>query len=892
MRFCVLGRLRIVDGDRELSLSAPKTRRLLAVLLAHAGQAVPADILAETLWPGEDVDRVLPRLHLQVHRLRRALDGLENLTHAHGTYTLDVCPGDLDTREFESLVTESEEAAARHDLEAAAAHLRRALTLWQGRPFEDFEDIDVVRSEASRLTELEVAAREELYALELARGRQTEILDELREFADRHPLRERSHLLLMATLAATGRRGEAATVFDAVRERMAEELGLEPGTAITEMAEVITAGKDPRTLVRHATGVDEAQSLAVFPPAPAVVGRQAELEHLDRLATESLESGSNRLVVVSGMPGVGKTALVVHWAHRSERLFPDGRLYVDLRGFSHESAVPAGEVLPRFLTALGAVDVPTSEAEQISLYRSTLAHRRVLVVLDNAADPEQVRPLLPGGSAAMVVVTSRDELRGLVALDDAVSLRLPVLDRESARQLVTDALGAERSTEPALVDGLAEACGRLPLALSIAAASVASDEKLDLADVVRTMLGGQGVGATFDQSYARLDEDGRLVFRRCGLVPARSFSTREAAAAAGLELPRVRRALRRLVTSHLVEPYAPERYRLHDLVRAYAEEMTRREDSAREREQAVGRILDRYLAALASARRLLWPGLPAPEPVYGKVSEAPEFADRVQARQWLDREYPDLIAAIVHLAPHPRTVELARGLRVYFDTSSDVASQIAAGRSALDTAHRLGNAAAEAAMRRLLAKAYLHAGDFETALEHARAATVLADPGGQRERIVGHSMVGEVLLALGRSDEARRHLDAAVRLSQRQSGVYQIEPLLMMAGLARASGDAEEALRLTRRGLHLTRLYRSSAHEADALTIMAEVYVELHEDGLAAECAAEALRLHEQAGRRRWEARTLGLLADLRTRAGDVEGGRRYAERAESILEAVGHLRP
>src|SRR5690606_19237183 len=160
--------------------------------------------------------------------------------------------------------------------------------------------------------------------------------------------------------------------------------------------------KDPRTLVRHATGVDEAQSLAVFPPAPAVVGRQAELEHLDRLATESLESGTNRLVVVSGMPGVGKTALVVHWAHRSERLFPDGRLYVDLRGFSHESAVPAGEVLPRFLTALGAVDVPTSEAEQISLYRSTLAHRRVLVVLDNAADPEQVRPLLPGGSAAMV----------------------------------------------------------------------------------------------------------------------------------------------------------------------------------------------------------------------------------------------------------------------------------------------------------------------------------------------------------------------------------------------------------------------------------------------------------------------------------------------------------
>jgi DNA-binding SARP family transcriptional activator len=600
--FEVLGPLRVRIGGVPVQLSAPMPRMVLGVLLTRANTPVPVDVLVDALWAGHRDPRAAKKLQLHVHRLRRALGDPARISHENGGYTLHVHPGELDAERFESALTESTGAEPAR----AVPLLRAALRGWRGDPFSDLIDLPLLRTEADRLAERRLAGLALLYTAELACGHATEIIPELVELAARHPMREQLQGLLMIALYQSGRRAEALEVYQRARGALVEQLGLEPGSELQRLERAILTG-DPLLDAPRAHSITPAIAPAQLPTdVTDFTGRKTQLVAVTHL-NAATDRSATVLVAITGKAGVGKTALAVHAAHQLRAQYPDGQLFVDLRG-TQANPLSATDVLARFLRSLGVdgAAVPDDPEERAAMYRSLLADRRLLILLDDAACEAQLRSLLPGSPGCAVLVTSRARLAGL---GGARLVELDVFEPEQAVELLARLAGPQRiAAEPAAAREIVRLCGFLPLAVRVAGARLGarphwplSRLEADLADdrarldILR--LGDLQVRASFALSYENLDVMARRAFRLLGLLEIRDFAPWMTAALLDVPPARAEELMDTLVDQHLLEVAGRDatgrlRYRFHDLLRAYAREVVLAQEPEASRRAALDRTLE------------------------------------------------------------------------------------------------------------------------------------------------------------------------------------------------------------------------------------------------------------------------------------------------------------
>jgi DNA-binding SARP family transcriptional activator len=626
LRIGILGPLAAWRGGVPVALGPPMQRAVLGLLAVYTGTVLRRSAIIDALW-GEDPPTTATAMVLSyISRLRRLLGPGGPVCTVGNGYRLEPAACELDVHTFGALVRHAQEAQAAGELPTACQAYSDALTLWRGDPLADCEILRghpaVVRlshQKADTVTGYADAA--------IAARCPDRILPQLRELADREPLNERAHALLMIALAGSGQQATALGVFDQMRRRLDNDLGIRPGAELTAAQTQVLNQQIPidpvsRHVPASTAGAASSQPAGRHIPSqlPCAVahftGRATELAALNT----ALNQPAGRTIVISaiaGTAGVGKTALAVQWAHQVTEQFPDGQLYVNLRGYDPDQPMPAADALARFLRALGlpGQDIPAEEDERAARYRSLLCGRRMLVVLDNAASPDQVRPLLPGTPDCTVIVTSRDALAGLVARDGATRLDLGLLPLEDAVSLLGRLIGARVAAAPTAVAELSDQCCRLPLVLRVAAELATSHPGVPLAELTGELAdlhkrldllvaGGDrrtAVRAVFSWSYQHLGADVARTFRLLGLHPGPDFEPYATAALTGMTAEQARQMLDLLARAHLIQADGPGRYGMHDLLRAYAHERATAEDEKAERRQALTRLFDYYLDTAAAA---------------------------------------------------------------------------------------------------------------------------------------------------------------------------------------------------------------------------------------------------------------------------------------------------
>jgi DNA-binding SARP family transcriptional activator/Tfp pilus assembly protein PilF len=927
MRFAILGPLEVSGDDgQRLALGGPQQRALLAVLLLNAGRVVSTDRLIECLWGEEPPAAARSLLQGCVAGLRRALkagagpDRQPLVTRAPG-YCIEMRPDELDLDRFERL--------------AAAGQLTHALSLWRGPALDGLDGIalDACQADIARLEERRLAVLEQRVDAELRAGRHTSLVGELESLVRAHPLRERLWAQLMIALYRADRQADALAAYQRLRRTLVDQLGVEPSATVRRVQGAILSGTDPGEPDQAAddAGTPEPSPAPAHPvPAqlPAAVaaftGRDEHLKYLDTLLPDG--DGAAAIGVISGTAGVGKTALAVHWAHRVREWFADGQLYVNLHGYAPAPPMRPIEALAGFLQALGtpAEAVPVEPDRASALYRTLLADKRMLVVLDNAYRAEQVRPLLPGNAGCVVLITSRDRLAGMVARDGARHLTLDVLGRHEAITLLVRVLGAQRvQAEPEASAELVERCARLPLALRIAAANLACHPRRRIADQVADLAADDRLSAleidgdadsavrvAFDLSYDALAAPARLLFRRLGLVPGPDVTTSAAAALVGCPPAEAGRLLDQLTSAHLIDQDDQGRHTLHDLLRLYAKERADGEDSAQDRYAAVRRLFDWYLRTADAAARRLYPTalrLPLPE----TAAPVAEFADHATALAWLDGELANLVAAIQYAADRaPRSAAwlLADTLRGYFMLRVLPVEWAAVAAAARSAAEADGEPRAQMAAELNLASLHLRQSRFDPATEHYRRALAVDERAGWPEgESAALGNLGTVYLSLGRLHDAADHFARALAVDRRIGWVGgQAVKLGNLGVVNRQLGRLDEAA--DHLGEALARFHEVGSRHGEAL-VLANLGAVLHLLGRypeAVEYLTRAIALHQEIGDRGTEADDQSVLAEVHRDAGRLRialdlaaaaltravevGDRHYEADARNVIGSV-HLR-
>jgi DNA-binding SARP family transcriptional activator len=608
VEFCMLGPLTVRCGEKMLTVPRGKQRVLLAALLLDANRVVPMTALSDAMWGTEPPPSADMTIRNYVKRLRQVLQAAgpgRITTHPRG-YSIRVESAELDLTRFSDLLGRAlaaERAGAWHDAYTYAA---AALVLWRGDPFTDISSDLLEQREMPRLTELRLRAVEARIEAELHLGLRTELIPELRQLARDHPLRERVRGQLMIALYWSGRQAEAMAAYQEAHRIFAAELGTEPGTALRELHRRMLVG-DP--------ALDAPVVAAPVVPrelpgtAPHFTGRDAEQRAMTRLLTGTALTGTalagtalagpgerpahtGLLYAITGPPGVGKTALALHWAHQVADRFPDGQLYLNLRDYAGDRPMPAADVLTSLLTTLGVAeqDIPAGITERVAKYRGLLASRKMLVLLDNAVCADQVRPLLPAAPGCVAVVTSRDPLHGLVVRDGARRLELGALLLPEAIRLLRTMIGSRVDENPVASRMLAEQCARLPLALRLAAGVAAARPGTGLVDLTielveqrrRLGLPDTGPGAVslrafFGWSCQQLDADSVRGLRLAGRHPGAALD-RHALTGLTADEGQAGQVLKRLAQAQLIQAVLPGRYDMHDLLRDYARELAEPKD--------------------------------------------------------------------------------------------------------------------------------------------------------------------------------------------------------------------------------------------------------------------------------------------------------------------------
>jgi DNA-binding SARP family transcriptional activator/Flp pilus assembly protein TadD len=909
----VLGPLRVAVAGRPVELPAGRLRALLAVLALSAGRTVATDRLSNAVW-GPD-PRGDPRVNVRtnIKRLRRALGvGAEQLIEARaGGYLLAVDPDQVDALRFGRLL---DEAAAAAEPATERSRLAAALSLWRGTPFDGIRSDWLEQSVTPALQERYLTAVERRVDLDLAGGSRPGPT-ELVELAERHPLRESLWARLLRVLESAGRPAEALERYESIRRRLAEDLGADPSSELRQVHADLLAG-GARTAP---------PGRAVPRQLPAAVdgfaGRETELAALDALlGARDVRVGqpdallgprdvrvgqpdeprwpSPLIVAIAGTAGVGKTTLGVHWAHRVARHFPDGQLYVNLRGFDPSGdAVRPEAVIRELLDALQVPPhrIPAGPAAQAGLFRSLLAERQMLVLLDNARDTDQVAPLLPGAAGCLVVITSRDHLAGLVTTYGAHPLALALLPPDEARRLLARRIGIERiAAEPAAADEIVRRCAGLPLALAIVAARAAIHpaHPLDaLAGELRDALGALDravdVRAIFSWSYRTLGEPAARLFRLvAGLHPGPDSTIPAAASLAGVPVPAARLPLAELTRANLLTESAPGRYSCHDLLRSYAAELCAARDA--DRDTARHRIVDHYVHSGHAAMLHLHGHLDtvAP-PVPGGGVVVTDFAGPDDAMAWCAAERPALLAALTlaaDLGLDRHACHLARTLFDLLHRQGRWHDRPDTQRVALAAARRLGDPAEESRAHRNLAVTLADLGRFEEAHHHLDAALERShdDPAGTAwthyHRDLVYAIEGREADAL---DAARRAHDLFAELGDHVGQAVALTDLGWHHGRL---GNHGPAVDLCEQALVMHQKLGNRGHEAHTLSCLAEIRLQLGDAGEAARCYGASLDLFRELGDRYAEASILAYLGACHHLAGDHGAARAQWRDAHALL--------
>ncbi len=920
MEFGLLGPLVVTSGKTVIPVPAARQRVLLAALLFRANRVVSVDELAEALWLATPPLTARVTIQNYVKRLRDALGDAEHstiVTRADG-YLIRAGTADFDVTRFEDLHAQAREASQARDWARAAVRLGAALALWRGMPLEDVPCDLLIRREVPRLEEVRLQATEARLDADLHLGLHGEVIAELGQLAADHPLRERLHEMLMLALYRAGRQADALAAYQQARRLLVAELGAEPGAGLRRLHMQILAA-DPGLDYSPALGTARmagSSTVAVPRQLPAATahftGRVNELRALTKLLESAGAAGSAAAAVsvISGTAGVGKTTLALHWAHQVADRFPDGQLFVNLGGFG-PSRTPAssGEVLRGFLGALGvpADRVPPSLQAQAALYRSLLAGRRTLIVLDNAKDAVQVRPLLPGGSGCLVLVTSRAQLAGLTASDGAHAISLGLLTRSEARALLAARLGADRiNGEAEAVTELIELCAALPLALAIAAARAANPPEFRLCVLAAELRSAQhrldaldagdaaaSVRPVFSWSVRHLSDPAARMLRLLGLHPGPDITSAAAASLAAVPIGPAQEALQELAHSHLIAEHAPGRFTFHDLLRAYAAEQAHARESDAGRRLATHRILDHYLHAAHAAALLLNPArdpipLAAPQP--GVRPEAP--SDQGQALAWLEAEHRVLLAAITHadrtgFGAHAWQIPYA--LADFFDRTGNWDAMIEAQHTALTAAQRQGDQPGQAHAHRDLGHAHFGLGSCDDAYAHlSRALEAYQELGNTIGRARTHHDLGRVLAHRGRHREALGHAEQALALHRAADNrIGQARALNMVGWLRAQEKDYEGALSCCAKALDLC---RGDPHsEAAVQDSLGYINHHLSNHYQAIACYRQALGVFHDLGDRYLQAVTLSRLAETLQAAGDQQAACGAWRQAEVILDDLHH---
>lgn len=681
MRIRLLGTVELVGPDGDVvAVSALKRRVVLAALAVRLGSPVSVDRLIDTVWERDPPPQARTAIHVHMSALRKMLTSDLRLETRPGGYQLVGDRSSVDMFEFEDLMAGARDMAD----EDAIPVLRAALRLWRGAALADVPVPELQETVAVRLEVERLAALEALATRAIRVGRATEVLLDLAEAVDHDPTHEPLVECLMLALHAAGRQAEALALYDRTRRQLADTLGVGPGARLRD-AYAVVLNNQP---VGPPTGRPSQLPRAVS----RFVGRTEALAWLDGV----VDDASSRMVVITGAAGVGKTALAIHWAHRVAGRFPGGHLHVDLHGFDDADPSAAETVLQSVLTSLGASgdELPHDAASLASVYRHLIAPHRMLIILDNARDAEQVQPLLPAGSDSVVVVTSRHRLDSLVVHERASTLALDVLSEPESVSLLGEVLGPERlDREPAAVRRLVELCERLPLALRIAGARLAGQPGIEIADLVAdlddehqrlatlsTPDSDVSMAASLAATERALPAPAARLFRLLAVYPGIEIDPGAAAALADVPPAVARRALAALAAVHLMARTDESRYVMSDLVRRYAADVGQAALTEDERHRAVGRLTRHYAAMAANARDALTQGRRA----------APEFDGPAAALAWFTVAEP-VIRALVTRADEfgqlPAAISIIEDVTELYTWQGDSGRFVALCRTVAGAAH-------------------------------------------------------------------------------------------------------------------------------------------------------------------------------------------------------------
>ncbi|MGH4030314.1 BTAD domain-containing putative transcriptional regulator [Actinomycetota bacterium Odt1-20B] len=854
LRFCILGPLQATIGDRAISVGGARQRAILALLLLGRGRVVSVDTLVDTVWNGSPPATARTQVAICIAALRKTFkaEGAEGdtIVTAHPGYRLDSGSCGLDLADFDDLVAQADDAVRKRQLPEAADAYARALRLWTGPVLAGVSGRQV-EDEAARLEEVRLNTYDDATAVQLELGAHQEIIPELAGVVRDQPLRERTRGHLMLARYRSGRRAEAMETFREARRHFIEELGLEPGPDLRALHDAILnddpaigAPPDLRTPEGPAPPTPPAPEPVptvvpseLPPDTPGFTGRGAELAALDSLVEAEREGAPASTVgLVTGVAGVGKTGLVVRWAHSVCEHFPDGRLFADLRGYEDDpEPTDPGDVLSRFLRSLGVPSdqIPAETDARVALYRSMLAGRRTLVVLDNVRSLAQARPLLPGGDQCCVVVTSREQQEELVVWPPQARVNLGLLPEEDSRALLATIVGEPRvAVATADATALVGLCDRLPLALRIVAARLASKPHWTLRQMVRRLSderrrldelsqGESKVRAGLELSYRYLPPDAARLYRLLGLLTVPNFAAWTAAAVLDTDVADAERLIEDLVDAHFLEVTGLDatgqlRYRLQNLLRLYAAERAADEEEPAEREAARDRYFRTCLTIAETAHRREYGG--DFTVIHGVVARRPVEEDLLDELlsgplEWFEAERLSL-RAVIDQAAGQGMDELAWDLCMSMVTLFEI-------RNYVD--------------------------DWRFCCE--RALAVCRERGNLRGQAAMLHDIGAVELRLRRLETAEAYFAEALALyGEIEEEHGRALTLRNMAIVARMRGSLDEAMAWLDEARHIFRAVGDRSSEAHAMNNMAQIELDRANPDEAVRCSLEAVKISEAIG--------------------------------------------
>lgn len=920
VEFGLLGSLQVRGTLGGISPRPSRQSVLLVTLLSRANSPVSIGELVEAAWGEHPPAAENAAVHTTISRLRQMLSvsvdpaGYDRIVTDTMGYSIRVLDGELDASVFRGLVAEGRASLESGRGAEAVVTLERALDLWRGSTAASGMSGWFVESLRAPLDDLRLSATEDLARARLMIGQADAVAEELRGLVNRHPFRERLWEHLMLALYRTGRQSEALDAFHEARRTLVDQLGIEPGPELCGLYRRILDNDAALLDVSTADSAAPVTTRSVPRQLPAdvvnFVGRERELDRLDILTSgrAAADDGGPMAFVVDGGAGIGKTALAVRWAHRARGRFEDGDLYVNLHGFDATGApTDPFEALDQLLRALhiSPQEIPRGLEERAALYRTALADRRMIVVLDNAADAEQVRPLLPGSSSCAVIVTSRKRLSGLVAREGAVRLTLGELGSDDAAALVRRISGPARSDvsgEP--LDTLIGLCCRIPLALRVAAERLTLRRHGTLADLVDEIGSRQSALSTltlpedstssvrtvFSWSYSMLGPASRRMFRLLGLFPGGHTSVPAAAALAGVSVGEALDLLESLVSVHLLEEVADRRYRLHDLLRDYAREQAELEPADTDPDRALARLAGWYLStARNAAMAILPPSRPRRAvPVRQEPGIEPvTFGSYRQALDWCEAERVTLIAVAEYCVRHELhdlASQLPAALWGFFQVRGYTGDWITTHQRALGSAKAMGPAV-EAPTLCNLGTAYVEAYQFDRAIEYHQSALAVATEAGDAWLVnVSTANLGEGYRRAGRYELARTYFEKALALTE-EGGDSWLNAFLLtsLATVSSAMGEHDEAIGIYHRTLVIHREHGDHYQEARCLQGLGDAYRSSANPRDAKDCYLRALVLCQEMGNGLDTARITYSLAEIELELGQPAEAEAHFKAADEI---------